>query len=291
MATSEKVVEKVVENIDNAVEIGTEVVKAFDPPKGWVCGLSRKQHAVQIVTLLTVGGAIGGVVAYYVCKKKLELQFEKELAEEVQKAKDFHAALYKKEGFQTPQQASETLGSDVDEVKEELPASPRFREAEQSLLNYAGVAPAEPPVTLEAETVNIFTDKKLVDTFDLETEMKQRSPLHPYIINDEEYAVNAQGHQQKVLTYYEGDTTLADDQDVQIVDVDKMVGEANLQHFGYGTGDSSLLYIRNERLNVDFEIVRSEGKYAHEVAGMGHLEHSDDPRSQRMQTRRERRDE
>lgn len=72
---------------------------------------------------------------------------------------------------------------------------------------------------------------------------------------------------QVQLTYYAGDDTLCDEADVILAGVDSLVGEENLAKFGYMTEDPNALYVRNERLQIDYEISRSAGTYKFEVLG------------------------
>ena len=55
-----------------------------------------------------------------------------------------------------------------------------------------------------------------------------------------------------------------------IPDADDAVGEMNLHRFGHGSGDNNVVYIRNDRLENDFIVLRSQGEYAKEVLGLRH---------------------
>jgi len=81
---------------------------------------------------------------------------------------------------------------------------------------------------------------------------------------------------QFTLTYFEGDDVLCKDDDTVIRDQDATVGLGNLSKFGHGSGDPNIVYVRNEELKVDLEIVHSDGKYAVDVAGFkeDELQHS-----------------
>ena len=87
---------------------------------------------------------------------------------------------------------------------------------------------------------------------------------------------------QVTLTYFEGDEVLSDERDQTVDDVDGLAGEDNLQRFGHGSGDPNVLYIRNEHISLDMEILRSKGKYTHEV--LGFIEHSDQPKIRRFRS-------
>ncbi|QJD49635.1 hypothetical protein HWD32_gp59 [Gordonia phage Secretariat] len=95
----------------------------------------------------------------------------------------------------------------------------------------------------------------------------QRSSTRPYIISVTEFTDNDLGFGQNTISYYEGDNVLADERDQPIPDMNSIVGEKNLR-FGEASGDANVVFIRNERLGVDFEVCRSPGTYAEEVLGV-----------------------
>lgn len=127
----------------------------------------------------------------------------------------------------------------------------------------------------EEESRNVFRDPARIEGWDQEAEEAARNPLQPYVISHDEFEENAYEHQQNTLTYYAGDDILADEREVHIEDVEGLVGIENLKLFGHGSRDSNVVYIRNERVEIDFEVTLNRGTYAEEVIG---LEHSDTPR-------------
>jgi hypothetical protein len=129
------------------------------------------------------------------------------------------------------------------------------------------------------------------DPWNQAIEMQNRGPIEPYVLHRDEFMVNDDEHEQVTLTYFAGDDVLSDERDTVIAEPDVIVGLDNLQKFGYGSEDPNTVYICNPRLEVDYEVVRSEGSFAQEVHGFsdGDLQHSerrrkrvrfdDDPRS------------
>jgi len=108
--------------------------------------------------------------------------------------------------------------------------------------------------------------------WDYETERARRSGVEIYIITQEEFFTNEPEHTNATLTYFEGDDILADEADVPIDDLAQTIGTERNLKFGHGSKDPNIVHIRNERLQHDFEIVRSGGKFAEEVFGI--MEHS-----------------
>ncbi|QXO14663.1 hypothetical protein SEA_RUNHAAR_59 [Gordonia phage Runhaar] len=90
----------------------------------------------------------------------------------------------------------------------------------------------------------------------------------PYIISVSEFMENDPQYQQNTISYYQGDGVLADERDQPIPDKNSIVGEQNLVRFGEGSGDDNIVFVRNDRLEVDFEITQSLGTYSEEVLGV-----------------------
>ena len=112
------------------------------------------------------------------------------------------------------------------------------------------------------------------DEWDYEAELRIRAenPDKPYIIHHDEFYENETDYEQATLTYYEGDDTLADEKDVPVPDEDSVVGEDALVAFGHGSKDKNVVFVRNDKLELDFEIVKSNGKYSVEVLGLDDTE-------------------
>ena len=86
----------------------------------------------------------------------------------------------------------------------------------------------------------------------------------PYVIPPEEYG-ELYDYDTIELTYY-ADGILADDINEIVEDVDEIVGYYSLTTFGEYEDDS--VHVRNDKLKVDYEILRSLDKYS-DVAGIG----------------------
>lgn len=133
----------------------------------------------------------------------------------------------------------------------------------------------------EVEVQNAFDQDEPqpepVDPWNQIVEQQNRGPIHPYIIHQDEHMANDDDYTQVTLTYFMGDDVLADERDTVIAEPDAIVGLGNLQQFGHGSNDPNIVYIRNPRLEVDYEVIRSEGTFAQEVHGFSgdDLQHSE----------------
>lgn len=84
-------------------------------------------------------------------------------------------------------------------------------------------------------------------------------PRDPYEITEEEYEDTSNDFEKESLYYYRGNYTLVDDSDnvVDVEDADILLGSdwADLMN------NNGIIYIRNEKVKTDYEIVVNSGVY------------------------------
>lgn len=82
----------------------------------------------------------------------------------------------------------------------------------------------------------------------------------PFVIPRNDFAYDDEGqHYEKVtVTYYPDDRVVLDDEDEPINDVLRTIGWRNLARFGDESGDANVVFIRNRRMETDFEVVKEE---------------------------------
>lgn len=93
----------------------------------------------------------------------------------------------------------------------------------------------------------------------------------PYVISPDEFG-NMDDHTCVSLSYY-ADGVLADDWDTEVLDPVEEVGPDIASHFGEYEEDT--VFVRNEKLKVDYEICRDLRTFA-EVIGDEAIDQSDD---------------
>lgn len=252
-------IEPVLEAAEQAVETAVEITKAD-----------------ILITSAVVGALVGGGT-YWIVNRMLKKKYREIADKEIAEAKEFYSAMNKREGYSSPMEAAKTMASKISPPRyddNEAVALYQGREAEKAEMNESDISTEDEGG--EEQMVNVFLNNDPSDDeWDAEEEMAYRATLEdgvPFIISEEEFSAGQEGYQQASLTYYWGDMTLADEQDGEIPFVNPIVGEENMYHFGRGSGDERIVYIRNDRLERDFEVVKNDGKYAHIVLGM---EHSD----------------
>lgn len=225
-----------------------------------------RQTAILIGSgvVLFAGGAGAG---YGVAIKKLEKAYADRLAEEVAASEKFYKTL---ENDNSPS-ISEELDKDFEE-QSKINEGFTQKEGTTDYTQYTS-SPAIPEDVVT--TKRVFTDS--VKDLDKDSEEARRvaNPDAPYVITKDEYFAGEKDYDQVVLTYFEGDDVLADERDMPVSDREAAVGNKNLERFGEGSEDPNVVYIRNDKLTMDIEMLKSPGSYSEEVAGF--LEHSDEP--------------
>jgi len=99
----------------------------------------------------------------------------------------------------------------------------------------------------------------------------------PFVISREKYSWDEEegdDYEKITLTYYPRDRILLDDEDEVVDDIGSLVGWRNLSQFGGESGDPDVVFVRNPKLQTDFEVVRNTENQppAHVRFGMGREE-------------------
>lgn len=211
--------------------------------------MNRLIFAGSLLAALATGVAAG----YLLATKRLEKKMAEELKQEIEYTKAFYKKMHKTDEFETPEKAVQAL----------IP-----EKAVEALLEYQGRTRIDYHLIGKqgAEVVkNIFTETSSVE---IEREIANRTEEAPYIISLQEFQENELEYDQSTLTYYEGDRVLADEKEQHIPQTDDVVGDNNLPRFGHRSNDPDVVYVRNDALSMEFEIVRKTGKYREIVLGL-----------------------
>jgi len=202
-----------------------------------------------------IGFALGAGASYLILRKQMEMKYSKLADAEIADMKSY---INKRESdlVNLQRQIAEQPKPHLDKAMEEL--------------GYKG-EDKEP----EPETRNAF-ERPPLPPWDYNREYSQRDLLIPYVIHIEEFQSEDSMDHQITFTYFEGDDILVDEKQEVVTNRDEVVGEDNLMKFGHGSNDPHLVYIRNGKLGIDFEIILDKGHYAKEILGLEEesLEHS-----------------
>lgn len=114
------------------------------------------------------------------------------------------------------------------------------------------------PVEIPEEYIQIT--KKYTNGEELTMSKDQR----PYTIDPEEFGDHEE-YDTETLVYY-SDGVLAKFSGEVVEDVGGTVGSDSLNHFGENENDPDTVYVRNDILKADYEILRDVGKFSDNIA-------------------------
>lgn len=250
-ALTDAVVEEVAVNLEEAAEITRKI-----DTKGVGFFLGG----------VSVGVAIGFYFGYRFNREKIKAEAFKESREEVEQIRE----VYQQKIVAAQQKRS------VNEIIEEkgyaVEASPEKRLLPPPVpMSRNEPQPTDGPDYHAEHAAWRERQSGNTETWDYPAEMAQRTPDEPYVIHQEEFNEEEPGYPQVTYTYYATDDVLTGEDDIPVPHADIVVGQTNLK-FGHGTDDENVVYVRNDKLELEMEICRSPGSYEIEVLG---LEHSD----------------
>ena len=186
-------------------------------------------------TVIFVAGAvIGGVAAYFYAKRKYEAICE----EEIESMKEF---------YMEPHAAPEK--------KEEEKVTQKYRisdEINRAKANYAQLTQDY----MEAPDPDDVAASEMVNNpypFMADDSPREGIAEAPYVIAGEQFVNEKRNFDKITLMYYAGNGVLVDQTETVQQDIDEVIGRESLNHFGESEEDT--LYVRNENLNCDYEVL------------------------------------
>ncbi len=177
--------------------------------------------------MFVLGVAVGSVVTWRYVEKK----YEQIAQDEIDSVKEVFS---KREAEFTENTEARIKADNAKEKLSVIEYAAHLRE--QGYTNYSDLADEKPEEVKE--------DPMTVDK--------------PYVIAPEEFG-DLDDYETISLTYY-ADQILADDNDVIVDDVEDIVGFDSLNSFGEYEYDS--VFVRNDRLKCDYEILLDQRKYS-----------------------------
>lgn len=283
-----KEAEDILENVQEAVTGKVEaesILENIQPPLTLGEINEKTEKLARSLTwnrvgFCALGLAVGGVAGYFVTKRLLKTKYSKIADEEIaemrnhylEKARAAEAAAAKRPVEEIVQERGYSPSGDRTNTPPPMVVQPpESSQREMERIESEDEAAGEPPD--EPEAHNIFQEVEPVEhEWDYHEELKRRSPDIPYVIHYDERQEMGDAYHEVTLTYYEGDDVLCNERD-DIVDPDErdnVVGEGNLDRFGHGSNDPSIVYIRNDKLEIVYEVIRSPHRFAEEVHGFRH---------------------
>jgi hypothetical protein len=193
---------------------------------------------------LLLGGAVGTGITYFVMKNKNE----KVLAEEVAKARKEYKEYYE-------QREEEENVAKITHVKA-IPDKPTVPKEYTELVKEYDRAELEHP-----------TEEDLIEMTDAENKMHDaldKAHDKPKLIKIESFG-EIQSYDTESLTYYVYDRTLVHEDQTIVDDEAFLIGDA-LDRYGWrdDDADANPLYVRNYKIQKDFEIIKVFAEYGAE---------------------------
>lgn len=225
----------------------------------------------KTVAVAVTSAAAGSLVTYFTVKKHFEVLAN----EEIQSVKDHYRLIRKEDGSvgifgerEPGEESSTTSASEMNaellEAAKNLVGSLGYKDSDETVIERRSVFDMHVEVDEDGVPVEADAAEDKEDDF----EEPVRSPDKPYIISVSEFMQDEQDYSKITLTYFEGDDTLCDENEMPIDDINGIVGNDSLEHFGFKSDNKSIVYVRNERLESDFEVVLDLNDYADKVLGL-----------------------
>jgi hypothetical protein len=245
------------------------------------------------------GALVGSVVTFFITRSVVSKNWQAIADEQVASVKE-HYRIVRKEGEladpenlvnidETDLQANNDYeGEDFDEFNPEFNKPEQERQAELRKLakriadqgyegaqHIIGVAEDE-GVDLETAVdihVEAKTSKKsrvqehsLFDQAIPEgPDGEPRDPKRPYIVSIHEWAAPDEpydAYDQPTIKWFVGDNTLLNSKEEIVLHPEELIGTLENLRFGHLSEDEDIVYIRNEKLGLAFEVIRIEEGYA-----------------------------
>lgn len=187
------------------------------------------------VVIFTVGAAIGSAVTWKLVKTKYE-QIAQEEIDSV------------KEVFSRREESKYDEG-----LKDALQLNKEIDAATKRAIDTEGSEKKEMADILDNQRYTNYSNNRSKEETGMEMEFDK-----PYVIPPDEFG-DIDDYNTVSLTYY-ADGIVTDEMDEPIDDVDDIIGEESLDHFGEYEEDS--VFVRNDALRTDYEILRDVRNYS-----------------------------
>lgn len=228
---------------------------------------------LKITLALGTGLLVGGLVGYAIAEKHVRKQAEDEIAD----ARRVFNKLREDAVASAEEQAradwfgtdSPGDGENYEEVADEDLTVADLHEAARTL-NYAPPSGPRPDPRPPIESfIDDIKEPEVKSVYDPAKDPTQwdRNPNFPYVITEEEFMQDEENYSKISVKYYDKDSSLVDDRDQYIPNADSIVGDDNMEQFGIGTDSPDIVYVRNDRLESDFEVTREHANYSIDILG------------------------
>lgn len=219
-------------------------------------------NGIKNILILGFGIAIGAVSGIALMRKKIEDEYEVIIQEEIASIK---ARFDKKKEklAQDIKDLEEDMNGEVSAAsmttvtKDEEKVGKRYR----GIVKNAGYSNREDNDSSEEEAEGDVSEEEY------RCEQKSRAANsrvgmsnEPYPISEEAFYEECNHFDKITLSFYEDDEVLTEDDEEVIEDKTRIVGDC-LERFGELSSDPEVVYVRNEYLQIDYEVIRLSKPY------------------------------
>lgn len=210
------------------------------------------KKVLSSLAIFAAGVVTGSIITNAVVKEKATREANEKAAEEIAEVREIYRNKTKKEEYEKVAEESEKEVKEENEKVDPLKVKPQtdredYNSYYKMTQNYTSQNEEKPKRASSISDLNAFTYEKSVD--------------RPYIIDPEDYG-EEDDYDTMQLTYFMGDKTLVDESaDDTIDEPDLHIGLDNLAIFDEFQGASSI-YVRNDILKMDFEILKDDCAYS-----------------------------
>lgn len=229
------------------------------------------------------GGLIGSAATFYFSKKALSRHYRDIAEQEIGSVKASYNDLLKSSYRTLDEQlevAKKHQGDPEDDYKDLVDQNGYFlypeddeKDAPEELMV---VKPPLPDGRPDPEdVVNDIQD-------DRDAPPRYEGEGKPYVITVEEFMNDDEDFAKITVNYYEYDNTMASEDESIIQNHEAFLGGEFQNYIGWKSGSDHTVYVRNENLSSDYEVLVDPGSYEEEVLGILPDEH---PKKQMLQMR------
>jgi len=213
-----------------------------------------KTFIISLVSL-TAGATAGYFVGRTIYKKKYRKIADKEVESVKTSLQKYYDEKVEKLKESNKKPIVGADGADTDTVVKKKTSKKKVAEKKEDLIDKDSINYDK--LKEKQEDISKYLNKSA--NYKQANEVKEETPSNynePYVITPEEYADS--DYDVQTLNYY-ADGVLADDQYNVIKDIKNTVGDKTLDKFGLYLED--VLYVRNERYRIDYEILLDEREF------------------------------
>lgn len=204
-------------------------------------------NRLKVAAIFGIGVVVGGAGVYYGMNETLKDGYRRAVEEEIRQVKDHYKIVHSKDQFETPEEMLEARREETED------------EYEKRIALYSLETDAKAWTAADDPAVIDYTTRKPKE------EPKMPSEGKAYPINFEQFDGEETHYSKDTLTYFKGDDVVADENDERIEDIEGIIGAEALSHFDEFSLET--VYVRNDRLSSDFEIVLDKGRFSEVVEG------------------------